>query len=251
MNNTMLYGTNGHCEHQGHDWTRAGCTTFRGGAYDQTISKASKPATSDTHPVDGRPYPDMEFVSDTLTVGNNSLLDFPLGIAKDSWGEQAYTPLAALGLGSNSTFLNVLKNSGKIASRTYSLFWGQTGRDQGSRMDGSIIFGGYDRAKVGGSKFTTGRSPDPSCPSGLLVTLRDIMLNFPNGTDMSVFDGSKSTAITACINPTIPVFLRIPLDPYVNAFLDTSSDGEIDIFKMKRATGMNWWNLRYAPGVKT
>lgn len=247
----MLYGTDGHCKHQGDDWTRAGCTTFRGGAYDWTTSRASKSATSDNHPVDGQPYPAMDYVSDTLAVGNNTLLDFPLGIAKDIWGEQAYTPLAALGLGSNSTFLNVLKNSGKIASRTYSLFWGQTGRDSDAQLDGSIVFGGYDRAKVGGSKFTTGRSPDPSCPSGLLVTMRDITLNFPNGTDMSIFDGSKSTAITACINPTLPVFMRIPLKPYVETFLKISSDGAMDIYKMNRATGMNWWNLRYPPGVKT
>lgn len=52
----------------------------------------------------------------------------------------------------------------------------------------------------------------------MLVTIADMKLNYPNGTDASIFDGSQSSAIRACIEPSHPVLLTLPTDPYFTNF---------------------------------
>lgn len=121
----MLYGTDGHCVLRGEDaWSDAACITFRGGAYDFDSSTTQTNVSAESHPVDLRnitepAYPEMDFLADKLTINENTtLLDFPLGMPTSDWGEEAYYPLMAVGLGANSTILNVLKNLGKIISRS-------------------------------------------------------------------------------------------------------------------------------------
>ncbi|KAI9874546.1 MAG: hypothetical protein M1823_007660, partial [Watsoniomyces obsoletus] len=61
--------------------------------------------------------------------------------------DAGYTVLHALGLGSNSTYLNGLKQSSQIGSRVWSIFWGRMWTDD-NPLDGSIVFGGYDQRKI-------------------------------------------------------------------------------------------------------
>ncbi|KAK1633627.1 aspartic peptidase domain-containing protein [Colletotrichum phormii] len=247
QNGTLLYGTNGVCTLRGSDkWPKDGCTSFRGGSYDSLASKTSKATTHDATPEDDG-WPDINPVADTMKLNSNLTLDnFAMGIALSDWDTQGYKAMMGLGLGSNSTILRVLKESGKIASRTWSLFWGR-GFGMSTQLDGHLIYGGYDRAKVSGKRYTQPLTPNiAQCESQLVVTVTDLTMNFDNGTDVSIFP-SKSSAISTCINPTIPVMMRMPLNPYFSTFLKYT-DNTID--NMTRSLGYHYWNMKYLPDQK-
>ncbi|KAK3291752.1 aspartic peptidase domain-containing protein [Chaetomium fimeti] len=249
VNNTYLYGTDGHCGGWEPGFTRVGCTTLRGGAYDSSKSESPKTPPRDSYPSDPAPFNQMEYVAETLKLNSDtSVLDFPMGVATDDLGKQAYYPQMTLGLGSNSTLLNALKASGKIASRTFSFFAGRFGRIPSGHVDGAVAFGGYDKAKVTGRGHTFPFSRGSvGCESDMVVSISDIELNFPDGTDMSLFEGSRSQSITTCISPSLPVFMNMPLRPYVEKMLALSNES-LTIFDLQRSTGLNFWNLRYLPG---
>ena len=87
-------------------------------------------------------------------------------------------PQNGIGFGPDSTFLNRLYDQGKIASRSWSLFWGWQGAEQENQMDGSLVLGGYDKAKMaGGAPLTAPFSDGVGCPSSLLVYLSNIVVN--------------------------------------------------------------------------
>lgn len=78
--------------------------------------------------------------TDVLHLKESFTLDhFPVDTSKRN----------SIDLGENSTFLNSLRSSGLIASRTFSIFWGFFYQDSSS-MDGMAVFGGYDQAKTTG-----------------------------------------------------------------------------------------------------
>ncbi|ERS95387.1 hypothetical protein HMPREF1624_08265 [Sporothrix schenckii ATCC 58251] len=262
LNNTLLYGTDGYClagNPGAGPWTNAGCTTFRGGAYDSLASSSQTTVSANVYPYDGAndtvlggsTYPKFTHVADTLRLNDNVTLDgFPLSIALSDWGEQAYTPMMGIGLGTNSTLLNLLASSGQIASRSWSYFWGRTTVPGGAsgtseQLDGSVVFGGYDRAKVTGAKYTQSMTAtEPGCPSQLLVTITDIVLNFANGSEASIFPASSSAAMTACLTPALSTLMWLPLDPYFNTMLDLTNNS---IYAMGRSVGIYYWNMRYEP----
>ena len=190
-------------------------------------------------------YPQVTHVADTLTLNDNVTLgSFPLSVALSDWGAQAYTPMMGVGLGTNSTLLNVLRSTGKIASRNYSYFWGLTvaGTSAGS-LDGSVVFGGYDKAKVTGDKYIQAMTDNVAeCPSQLLVTVSDIVLNFANGTDASIFPKSKPTSFSACLTPGLSTLMRLPLVPYFDNMMALTRN---DVLKMGRSLGVYYWNMRY------
>ncbi|TGO74448.1 hypothetical protein BELL_0282g00100 [Botrytis elliptica] len=239
LNNSFIYGTNGLCSNS---WSTAACTTFRGGSYDEFASKSRGVPTADTYPSDNSPYPQLAMVSDNITLSSNvSVLDFPIGIADADWGEQGYNPQMAIGLGTNSTILNTLYSSGQIASRTWSMFWGRTGATAATQLDGSFVFGGYDRAKVTGSNYTRNLSySKTSCSSGMLVTITNIVLNFSNGTDASLFAGVESAAMQACIQPSFPVLMTIPTSPYFINFEELTNQTITD-----RSFGRYYYGMLY------
>ena len=156
--------------------------------------------------------------------------------------------MMGIGLGTNSTLLNWLVSSGKIASRSWSYFWGRTtvtgaSSSSSEQLDGSVVFGGYDRAKVMGTKYTQPMtSSEPDCPSQLVVTITNIELNFANGSDASIFPASSSAAITACLTPALSTLMWIPFDPYFNKFMNLTNN---NIFDMGRSVGIYYWNMRY------
>lgn len=256
LNNTVIYGTDGYCLSGTPGigpWTNAGCMTFRGGAYDSLASSSKNTAASNQYPYDGATdpvlggttYPQVTHASDNLQLNDNiTITSFPLGIALSDWGEQAYTPMMGIGLGTNSTILNWLVSSGQIASRSWSYFWGRTTVSATSeQLDGSVVFGGYDRAKVTGSKYTQPMTTaEPNCPSLLVVTITNMVLNFANGSDVSLFPATGSTAITACLTPALSTLMWMPLDPFFDNMMNLTDN---NIFAMGRSVGIYYWNMRY------
>ncbi len=151
----------------------------------------------------------------------------------------------ALGFGANSSLLNALVGSKQIAARTWGMFWGRTGASPASQMDGSLVLGGYDRAKTTGQKFVqslTGGAA--SCGSQMLVSILDISINFPNGTVASIFPPAKSTAMAACIDPSYPGLMTLGLNPYFQNF-QTLVGSSIT----SRSFGLNWYNMRFDAGM--
>lgn len=229
-----------------HALAQEGCITFRGGQYNSFMSTSRTSPSLDAYPADAAPYPQMSFVADTLTLNSNTTLsNFPMGIALNNWGEQGYHPQVAIGMGTNSTFLTYLRSSKTIGSRTFGMFWGRQVVNVNTQLDGSIVFGGYDRAKVTGrplkQPLTTNRSV---CPTGMLVTIVDLILNFPNGTNASLFSPSKSTSISACIVPDYPVLMTLPLDPYFQNFRNRRK-----ATIPSRSLGLNFFAMRYADNL--
>ncbi|EED14742.1 aspartic-type endopeptidase, putative [Talaromyces stipitatus ATCC 10500] len=217
LNDTFVYGLDGFC---GNGWSEAACRTFRGGAYNTSNSSSYRDATNAPHLTESSPYPSMNWAADNLTLSSNTTLpNFTMGIARADWGEQGYHPQVAFGLGQNSTLLNALYEIGHIASRSWAMYWGQAGATSSAQQDGSFVFGGFDQAKTSGPNYTAkldfSRS---SCSTGMLVTITDMVLNFANGTDASLFGGVESAAMTACIVPDYPVLLTLPYSPYFSTF---------------------------------
>lgn len=250
LNNSFMYGSNGFCDTSMSAATvsTAACTTFRGGQYNQLASKSCGVPAANSYPIDASPYPQCDYITDNFTLSSNLTIgSFPLGIAQADWGEQGYHPQMALGLGSNSTILNVLKTSGQIASRSWSMFWGRTGATANTQLDGSFVFGGYDRAKVSGANYTQRlSSSEPNCGTSMVVTITNIVLNFANGTDASLFDGIQSSAIAACIVPDYPVLMTMPLDPYFSSFQTLTNASITD-----RSFGVYFYGMIYNTGPES
>ena len=121
-----------------------------------------------------------------------------------------------LGLGRNSTLLNALYESKQITSHSYSWWWGQTGTND--KMDGSIVLGGYDRAKVSGDNYTQSVAiPEFSCQSGMQVSISDLRLDFPNGTTASILQGPARKSIDACLEPHNPSVVMLQ-EQYITTF---------------------------------
>ncbi|KAK3898020.1 aspartic peptidase domain-containing protein [Staphylotrichum tortipilum] len=247
-NNTYLYGTDGRCKAD--DWSAAACTTLRGGAYDASASKTQKTPSTDAYPPDSSPYNAMRYISDTLKLNDNvSVPFFPMGVAINDLETQGYYPQMTFGIGTNSTLLNTLKSSGKIASKTFSYFAGRFGGTKDAQMDGAVAFGGYDKAKVKGQRYTTPMMHGTACSTNMVVTIIDIVLNFRNGTNASLFGGSQSESMVACLAPSVPVFMNLPLDPYFSNWL-TLSNSSLSVGDLYRSVGINFWNMRYHTGYK-
>ncbi|EEY20148.1 conserved hypothetical protein [Verticillium alfalfae VaMs.102] len=225
LNNTLVYGTNGFCIGlEVSPQTEDGCTTFRGGQYDMVASSSRKKTDSDSHPVDGAQFPSMNFVSDNVKINENVSLDgFPIGIPLQDWAQQGYHPMMALGMGANSTLLTALTSSGKIASRVWSMFHGWTGGSSRSQVDGTFVLGGYDRAKVNGRGYKMSLQQTEGCDTAMMVTITDLVLNFPNGTTASIFPNTLRNALTACIVPDYPVLMTLPIDPHLDNFMDITN----------------------------
>jgi hypothetical protein len=183
-------------------------------------------------------------MSDTLQLGTNTTLTaFPIGTPLADWGEQSYYPMNAIGMGRNSSLLNLLSDETSLSSHTVSMFWGLEGKQQSSQLDGSLVLGGYDKAKVSGQRYTLPLDSGFQCPSQMVINIADIQLNFLNGTDTSIFpsDASKSSILSACIDPSYPTLMTLPLDPYFEIFEELTN-----ISYTAREFGINYFTLLYS-----
>lgn len=242
INNTYVYDSQGQCIS---DWPENTCTTFRGGQYDANASRTYIEANSSIAVFDSTPNVTTQslWAKDSLAFNSNLTLEnFPLGIPRTDWGG-FYDPQMVLGMGPNSTILSALKAAGKVSSRTWSFFWGLTGATPNVQMPGSFVLGGYDRAKVTGNNHTQPLSSlKPTCKTGMLVTIVDMQLNFPNGTSPSLFNGTLSAAMSACIQPDFPVIMTMPYDPYYAYFMELAGGTFLG-----RSLGVNYYGMNYAP----
>jgi hypothetical protein len=124
----------------------------------------------------------------------------------------------ALGLGQNSSIFQALLSTKQIASRSWSMFWGLEGPNKHSQLDGSFVLGGFDQAKVSGPNYTQALSTnDNNCDTKMLVTISDLVLNFVNGSDVSLFNGTRNTALQACVDPSYPGLMTLP-EQYFKVF---------------------------------
>lgn len=214
------------------------CATRHGGWYSlktsSTYVNASDAAAAGGYDSDDSVASD--WMTENFTVSSNiSLAKFPIGVAQQSIGAVNYEDLPVLGLGRDSTLLNSLKNSGSIGARVWSFFHGLTGATANTQMDGSIVFGGYDSGKVlgAGSNFTISRTG--SCDYS--VNIEDILVDFPNGTSTSLLSGSRSSLLSACIDPSWPVLMTMPRDNYVAFETFTGMGCEY------RSFGLDYWGM--------
>ncbi|PHH81257.1 hypothetical protein CDD83_3633 [Cordyceps sp. RAO-2017] len=249
LNNTWLYDQQVPCD-KTVVWNERMCNVRRGHPFDQDKSTSFHRAadiaaaggaaveTSYEGAENGIPKLTGSGLAGTDTFaleGAEALKDFPIGIARLPW-DHGYTVLHPLGLGSNSTYLNALRQAGKIPSRVFSIFWGRMWTD--NPVDGAVVLGGYDEAKTIGEPFTApleygdfGASSS-GCWTGMKVRITDIQLNKRDGSDVSIMPAN--TDVPACIVPQRQNLMELP-QSVVTKFEDvtgTKSNGTSD--------GLHW-----------
>jgi hypothetical protein len=156
-----------------------------------------------------------DWTKDDLSAGNTTLDDFPIGMLGFDVGG-IFDTQANIGLGRNSTLLNALQNLGRISSRTYSFWWGLNSASSSNFMDGQLVLGGFDAAKVTGSNITQKLLPSAvGCGSGMYLTVTNMILGFPNGTKADMLTPST---ILACIQLDFPTVASFRYDPFMERF---------------------------------
>ncbi|KAJ9668447.1 hypothetical protein H2201_001495 [Coniosporium apollinis] len=220
--------------------------TRRGGFFDQdastTFQAAANIAAAGAEFSENKTKGD--WVKDSFALASNlTLVDFPFQIPADAANEgNGYDYQASLGVGRNSTVLSMLRRAGHIGSRTWGLWHGLAGATKGAQMDGSLVLGGYDAAKIKSKQNHTGKYTEPAiCESGMTVKIRDLVLNFPNGSNSNLLDPILgSSLIQACICPQCQNLMSIPFEPYYERFemwTETSS--------INRSGGINFFTMMY------
>lgn len=212
-NNTLIYDGQGQCDKS---FTQAKCSTYRGGMFDTDNSTSyeavSSMSASGADPSDTYVNASSDaWSTDTFHLTSNISSEVAFGIRRVNTGGD-YLTQHILGLGANSTLLRTLKENGIIASRSWSMYWGNSGAPE-TQNDGVFVFGGYDKTKAQGTNYSFPLTYDTHCLSGMVVSISDISLTFPNGTKADLFD-SASNLLRACIMPDYPVLMTLPRDPY-------------------------------------
>ncbi|USW57577.1 Putative aspartic peptidase A1 family, aspartic peptidase domain superfamily [Septoria linicola] len=247
LNDTWVYNsTDTFCDV--FDATGDQCLTLRGGLYDTEKSSSyihqddvyvAGADPSDTGRAIGTHIWYNAWSTDNLVISNATLTDYPIGMPGFDFGG-TYNRQAAIGMGQNSTLLQRLKDQGSIASRSWSYWWGIDNSASRSAMDGQMVFGGYDAAKVVGKPFTQQlQNATANCQSGMYLTFTNMLLNFPNGTTRDI---NPLSVITGCVQPDFPTVMSIPAEPYFWAFQNVTETGF-----MNRSVGTYWFMPTYPP----
>ena len=220
-NNTAIFDTYNQCyTDAGANYTKpnstaAGCFSFYGGAFNE--SRSSTWTSSSSFAALGVPkdsitwFGPISYGSDTVTLTSNiSTSKSPLLIDYGRTGYEAFF-MNSIGLGINSTLLNTLVSTGKIASRTWSMFNGFTGSQSHNQSDGILVLGGYDEAKISGNtaenitidfNFASDTNDIADCPAtGMIITVNNMTLVWPNGTQAGLMGSSRSSQMGACVIP--------------------------------------------------
>lgn len=185
------------------------CVATDGGLFDErnssTWSKNSYQSPFSYPTGDGHSLQGFLFGTDTVQLNTlSSSENITLSVRRNR-----PNAMQTVGLSRNSTLLNSLLSARSIASKTWSMFWGLTGADASSQMDGTLIFGGYDAAKAGGANITTPLFDphaigvyDNPCGSSLVVDVTGITMNLINGSSKDILE---STPLQMCIDPFNPL----------------------------------------------
>lgn len=195
------------------------CVASCGGLFDERSSTTwseNSDQNSSTYPT-GNNYSIRGYLFGTDTVQLNtlfSLKDITLSVRRNY-----FNVMQIVGLSRNSTLLDTLLSARSIASKTWSMFWGLTGGDATSQMDGTLIFGGYDAAKAGGANITIPLSDpharsvyDNPCGSSLVVNVTGITMNLTNGSSKDILG---STPLQMCIDASYPL-ITLPGEVWTN-----------------------------------
>ncbi|XTI92633.1 acid protease [Cenococcum geophilum] len=238
LNNTWIFDSlNGSCPRT---TTNIACETKRGGYFVEsnstTYQNFSDVVLAGGAPSDNRTITGFGGTDGLVLNSSVSLAKFPFGIPRVVWPSPYHTQ-HAIGLGINSTILNALQSASQIGSRVWSMFWGLTGVSAPVQMDGIFVFGGYDKAKVQGKNHTQALGSFDRCDTGMLVTLSDMQLNFPNGTTETLLG---SGFLSACIVPDFPNLITMPLDPYYSSFEALTQTANVG-----RSYGLNFFGMLY------
>ncbi|KAI9794542.1 MAG: hypothetical protein M1816_004429 [Peltula sp. TS41687] len=196
-NNTILWSnTNAQCSA---GTSAALCAWYRGGLYRDTVSRSWDPATQT----------EVEFsppiiLNESTTWWGTDRFRFKMTTLPKL---PIFTPVttgetSGIGLGRNSTVLNYLFTNGLIPSRTWSMFYGWEGAEAEHQLDGNLVLGGYDKAKITGPNSTHSITTDTDCSTNLIIEVADISVDMPNGTTTSVMTPRKIPSFQACLNPT-------------------------------------------------
>jgi hypothetical protein len=225
------------------------CIAIRGGAFDESSSStlASNIGFSDFSRLDPQLSLNSDTVltnTDTFTINSSFAFEqYPFGVPRKDVGD-----FSTLGMGKDSSLLTMLRNAGAIASRSYSLYWGQTGTTADHQLDGNLVIGGLDMAKAAGQNYTTSLDRASPCGSGMVVSISDMTLEFPNGTFTSIMGAGVGQTVNYCINPEFPL-ITMPSslwEHWVTAYPQSSTDGGAE----SRAGGQpNLWGLVYPPNL--
>lgn len=242
INNTIVYGLDGYCTDPAPE-SEAGCTTWRGGQYNLLGSDTRRTPSNNPNPIDGPPYHTITYTDNFKINDNVTLNDYAFGVPLSDTLEQGYHPMMAIGLGPNSTILTALKSGNHIASRVWSMFFGWVGANPNTQLDGTLVFGGYDRAKVSGPAYTQTLAADSRCPTQMLVTINDIVLHFPNGTDASIVAKTSNGSFPACIVPDFPVLMTLATNPYFSLFQEYTKTSISE-----RSSGQQYYSVLYNDG---
>jgi hypothetical protein len=190
--------------------------------------------------------------TDAFHFTSNVSSEVVFGIRRvDTAGQ--YLTQHIMGLGANSTLLAALKEVGLIASRCWSMYWGNSGAPT-TQSDGVFIFGGYDDSKTTGTNYTFNLNYDIHCDSGMILTLSDVSVVFPSSTITSLFN-SASDSRRACILPDYPVLMTLPGNPdsmnnedYYQNLLNAVGIPEAN---NTHSTGLNFWGQTYPSDYKS
>ena len=181
------------------------------------------------------------FGSDTLAIQPSiNLPNFNFHLPRSRTNE--YLEMCTLGLGYESTLLNEMKNTKQINSRSWSLYQGLTGEDPAHQLDGNLILGGMDQAKIKGENYTTPlASADSTCPTRFLVTVTDIVMDSTDGSSMSIIGPSHGSALQMCISPGYRL-ITLPYEISQNFYNNFSKTWEYD---NQRAYGLNLFGFDF------
>lgn len=241
LNNTYIYDNVTHSNRGGCNATgTVECAAQFGGLYDENASTTwsfANSSASSTVPEDPTVNPSHHtdlWGADTLTVAPQvSLKDFTLGVSRGE-GETMNT----LALGQNSTLLQRLVDDGTISSKTWGYWHGWTGANVEHQHDGSLIFGGYDSAKVMGPNVTLATNDLGAIEANCYrVRIKDVTMNLKNGSALSILDASKSTEKIGCVFPNFDT-LSLPKAMW-DSFLAISGSTYVE----RSASVINWWGM--------
>lgn len=225
------------------------CIAIRGGAFDE--SSSSTLMSNVGFSAFSRLDPQMTLNdgtvltnTDAFTINTSFAIEqYPFGVPREDAGD-----FSTLGMGKDSSLLAMLRNAGDIASHSYSLYWGQTGTTVDHQLDGILVIGGLDMAKAVGQNYTTSLNRGSPCASGMLVSVSDMTLEFPNGTSASIMGVEVGQTVNYCISPDYPL-ITLPSslwEQWMLAYPQSSTTGSAD----SRAGGQpNLWGLVYPPDL--
>ena len=120
---------------------------------------------------------------------------------------------------------------------------GLEGPNKHSQLDGTFVIGGHGSAKISGPNHTLALANENnvSCGTRMLVTITDLILNFANDTNASLFKGMYNVALKACVDPSYAVLTTLP-SPYFKVFQSFTNQSESDF---NRTFGLPFYSMVY------